>query len=294
MRTTSCKRMNRVGAPSSQQLHWLHARPRVAHRVVAIPVRLPSQSESACSQGARLLGRPGRRRETSRTSPCTATRSTSPATSARLVVTGPLVAVSKTSGHVLVSFPELSEDGYVEMLEAPVRTLVADGSGGWFIGGSFTHADDRPCAGLLHVTRAGRIDSRFCRRINRAVRALFLLEDTLYVGGSFTKIGKQERHGLAAFSARTGELLQWAPVLGPATRKEFHGNPASIATANVIVGSDEVLYVGGFFGTVDHEPRRHLAAIAGGRRASCRSIPASTIPRCSTTCSMSVASRLLR
>ncbi|GEM_PF-1195728 len=71
---------------------------------------------------------------------------------------------------------------------------------------------------------------------------------TVYVGGTFTKIGgNQVRNNAAAFNAATGALLPWNP------------NVDNMVTAMVLSGSN--LYLGGSFGNVGGQPRSGLAAV---------------------------------
>ncbi len=176
---------------------------------------------------------------------------------------GPLASVSTHTAQRETLLPELSGDvGDAEEQRSPVRALAADGFGGWFVAGSFSHADGKACAALVHVRRGGRLDSGFCPRPNGAVRALLRLGNTLYFGGSFTRVGNDKRLGLAAMQIATGEVLPWAPHLAPAERYQDRGGSTDrIAMISALVGDASTVYVGGFFGGIDGASRRHLAAV---------------------------------
>ena len=89
---------------------------------------------------------------------------------------------------------------------------------------------------------------------NGPVRAVAYMGDTVYVGGDFTAAfvnGKRSyRDHIAAVDARTGALRDFAPVLD--------GNVYALAV------SGSQLYVGGYFGTVDGQKRRHIARFTSG------------------------------
>jgi Domain of unknown function (DUF5122) beta-propeller len=93
-----------------------------------------------------------------------------------------------------------------------VDAIVHDGTGGWFLGGWSTHVRGVRCPRFARLRSDQTVDRRFCLMPNQHVSALVLLGSTLYVGGSFTRIG-----GRRVFASR------------PSTRAEgrsAHGTPA--------------------------------------------------------------------
>lgn len=90
----------------------------------------------------------------------------------------------------------------------------------------------------------------FAPQINGTVKALALSPDgaTLYVGGSFTKVGTTTRYNVAAFSTATGELsATFKPAIGG-------------SYVNAIVPTSTVVYFGGLIGAAGGQPRTNFAA----------------------------------
>lgn len=136
-----------------------------------------------------------------------------------------------------------------------VNAIVADGSGGWFVGGNFAFVGDERRPQLVHVLSDGRIDSAWTGRVNGRVLAMALVGSTLYVGGEFTQAGSGASAGmptarlnLAAFAAADGALL---PVAAGGADAPVH----------VLAAAGTTLYAGGEFATFNGVTRARLAAL---------------------------------
>src|SRR5262245_1014422 len=152
-------------------------------------------------------------------------------------ITGSCVAVDSRTGALLAGFPEFT---------GPVRSVVADGRGGWFIGGEFTAVGGAPHGRLAHVDRRFRLTA-WDPAPDGAVVALAIKGDTLFVGGRFTRIGGIDRPHLTAFGIAGGELLD--PM------------PAPNGSVRCLLVTENRLFLGGDFDSVDGVPRRGLAAL---------------------------------
>jgi len=88
--------------------------------------------------------------------------------------TGCGAPVDTPSGSPLEPYPQV---------EGTIHAVVPDGSGGWFIGGSFTRVGGVARNRLAHILSDGSV-SGFNPNLNSGVFALVLSGSTLYAGGS--------------------------------------------------------------------------------------------------------------
>lgn len=151
--------------------------------------------------------------------------------------TGSGVPLSRASGEVPPSYAAVA---------GPVQAVISDGSGGWFLGGTFVGVGGLPRLGLAHILADGRV-ADWGPAVDGEVLALALAGNTLYVGGSFTRVGGVERSHLAAVDAVTGAVDGWSPT------------PDQKVQA--LLASDTTLYVGGDFGTIGGQVRHSLAEV---------------------------------
>lgn len=131
-----------------------------------------------------------------------------------------------------------------------VQAIVADGSGGWYVGGSFSSVGSSSVSNLVHLTSAGAVDPTWVPAPNGQVSALALSGGTLYVGGQFTTIGGTSRTDLAALTAATGAATSWDP------------SPDNTVTEIVLAPNGSTIYAAGSFANVGGAARAGLAAIA--------------------------------
>ncbi|WP_190300464.1 MBG domain-containing protein [Rufibacter hautae] len=116
---------------------------------------------------------------------------------------GPAALLSTTSDVPDRTFP---------IVEGFVYVSIPDGSGGWYLGGSFSYeVAGETRSSLAHVLPNHTFDPGFDAQPDRDVQKLILSGSTLYTSGSFTQIGGENRNYLAALSASTGKATTWAP-----------------------------------------------------------------------------------
>jgi hypothetical protein len=124
----------------------------------------------------------------------------------------------------------------------PAASVIATAPGSVFIGGAMDHFRGADREGIATID----LSKKTVRRWSASFRhdgeispptALVIGGDTLYAGGGFSTVNGRARDGLAAFDARTGELLDWrAPPMGD------HNYGVTALTVD-----DTRLYVGGDF-----------------------------------------------
>jgi hypothetical protein len=163
------------------------------------------------------------------------------------------------------SWVVLDEQGRLQpswpSVEGAVFATLADGSGGWFIGGSFDQVGGIARHGLAHVLADGQVDPAWTANLDKdaiGVNALSLSGDrsTLYVGGAFKAVGGVARSNLAALDANTGIAKQWdAPVGG---KPSLRNTEVDALALNL---SGTTLFIGGDFSRVGGRPRNAIAAV---------------------------------
>src|SRR5262249_19596501 len=108
--------------------------------------------------------------------------------------TGGWVLLDAHSGAVRRPYPRV---------EGEVLAAAPDGSGGWYLGGTFTRVGDRPRGRLAHLDVGGNLTA-WDPGADSPVYSLAVSGGTVYAGGGFTSIGGQTRKHVAALDAATG------------------------------------------------------------------------------------------
>jgi len=132
-------------------------------------------------------------------------------------------------------------------INGEVDAIVADGKGGWYVGGNFDHVDDAIINNLIHIKADKTLDVAFRPQPNNAVTTMVVYNNTLFVGGYFSNIGGQARGRAASFSIATGNITDW--------------NPAPDNFIRSMVAGKGVIYLLGNFGTAGGQPRVGVAAV---------------------------------
>ncbi|HEY0233334.1 MAG TPA: hypothetical protein VGC55_18950, partial [Dokdonella sp.] len=148
--------------------------------------------------------------------------------------------------------PDVSGAGpsLIAGIGAGLRAVIADGAGGWYVGGCFSHVGAIARTNLAHILPDHTLDPAFLPQIDGVVDALALAGSTVYVAGSFSSVGGQVRNNIAAVDAGTGGV------------KAFNPNADGEVLALAVSGDGAIVYAGGSgFGTIGGLPRASLAAL---------------------------------
>ena len=200
--------------------------------------------------------------------------------------TGSGVPLDATSGVPVGTHPEVSG--------GDVNTVLPDGAGGWYIGGTFTRVGGMLRNRLAHILADNSV-SAWDPDANGSVSVLMISGSTLYAGGDFTSVGGQARNRIAALDLATGLATAWdanadgsvlalvasgnavyaggrfkaiggqarnrIAALDAATGQATAWNPGADSSVAALVVSGNVVYAGGLFINVGGQTRNRIAAL---------------------------------
>src|SRR5215510_1498364 len=116
--------------------------------------------------------------------------------------TGAGVLLDPATGSLIGGFPQVT---------GTVYCAAPDGSGGWFIGGSFTRVGGFPRSNLVHILSDKSV-APWDPAPNGSVHDI-LVSGVVYVCGSVTQIDGQDMVGVAALDASTGHATAWNALM---------------------------------------------------------------------------------
>ena len=140
-------------------------------------------------------------------------------------------------------------------IQGSIYCALPDGSGGWFVGGSFFLEGDSQNRNIAHVLPDGAVDDWNPQVNDRsAILAMAVGEGTLYIGGEIQTVGGQARSNLAAVDLSTAAVLPW--------------NPSPNYQVYTLAVDGPTVYAGGRFTNIGGVPRNHIAALDSETGAS--------------------------
>ncbi len=150
------------------------------------------------------------------------------------------------SGVPLDASTGLPAAAYPTVENGDVFCVIPDGSGGWFIGGSFTTVGGVARTAVAKINSDGTLDAGWHANVNSGgVVYALAIGDTddskLYIGGSFTQVDGTDRNNIARVTVVDGSLDTWYLANGAT------GTVYALATNNldyVILGGDFTYTVG--------------------------------------------------
>ncbi|MBU1115654.1 MAG: T9SS type A sorting domain-containing protein [Bacteroidetes bacterium] len=141
-----------------------------------------------------------------------------------------------------------------------IYCVEPDGSGGWYIGGSFSKVGSYTRNQIAHINSDGSVNTTWNPNANSTVYSIKKDGNNIYVGGNFTTIGGQTRKAIAKLNNTDGNAdASWNANLDNA-------NPIVYTIA--ITGSD--IYIGGNFTSINSTTVNKIAKlnISDGSRNS--------------------------
>lgn len=162
--------------------------------------------------------------------------------------TGIGASVSATDGAVNAEFPRVS--GWPH-----AKTVIPDGSGGWYISGGINNVDGSGVSRVAHINADGSLDTSWRPTVSggQGVWAMAKYGDVILIGGDFSSVNGQARTRLAAIHT-DGTLLNWAPTAN--------------STVHTITVSGDTAYIGGQFSQISSISRGLAAAVRLDTRTS--------------------------
>jgi hypothetical protein len=163
--------------------------------------------------------------------------------------TGGGVVIDASTGAPLQPYPRIADavnSGSGGPYPGTVYAVVPDGSGGWYLGGTFKWVRGQPRNNAAHLDAKGNLTA-WDPNASYAVTALAVSGGTVYAIGSFTTIGGQPRKGLAALDAISGAATAW--------------NPNSNSIPSALAAGGGIVYVGGHQLDIGGQLRWCIAAI---------------------------------
>jgi hypothetical protein len=158
--------------------------------------------------------------------------------------TGSFVSLDPTTGQPNAPYP---------LVNGQVTSVVGDGSGGWYIGGTFTAVAGQPRNNLAHIDASGAVTPW---NPNADLPVFAVTRDfssgLVYVGGQFSHVGGAARAGLVAIDGTTGAPTAWNPNAS---------NSSGIPLVRTIILNGSMLYVGGSFTNIGGQPRNNAAQL---------------------------------
>lgn len=101
-------------------------------------------------------------------------------------------------------------------VNGPVYTVHRDPSGYIYVGGAFSRCGNVSVNNIFRLTPAGAFDNSFQHNVDGTVRALYVHDTLLYIGGDFSAVDGDLRNNLAAVHLFTGNVEPFNPdVNGP-------------------------------------------------------------------------------
>lgn len=169
------------------------------------------------------------------------------------MITNGAVLQTSNNGSVVQGYPMI-DAGSVNF--GGIRSIIPDGSGGWFIAGKFETINGISRKNLAHIKADKTLDvswypNAIMPNYGYEINTLLLNGNDLYLGGVFAQFGGLDIKNLVKINATTGQIdANWKP------------NPNNSVTSLAIANNN--LFVGGAFNNIGGHSIYCLAKIFAG------------------------------
>ncbi len=159
-----------------------------------------------------------------------------------------------TGGGASVDLSTSSVNSSTPRVDGTVYVAVPDGTGGWYIGGSFDLVGGILAQNIAHIKSDFSVDPNWNPYTTSALGTVYsmaLSGSILYIGGQFTHVDGQSRTNLAAINISDGTVTSWDPE----TDSGIYTQVLSLAV------SGSTIFAGGSFTAIGGAAINRFAAI---------------------------------
>jgi len=171
-----------------------------------------------------------------------------------LYIGGDFDYVGPATGSAVVIDGSGQVDNSLPQVDGSVYSVVADGAGGWYLGGEFSAVGGVARTNLAHIDSSGSLSSWNPLTDGPVYCLAPAAAGGLYIGGAFSSVNGVGRPYLAEIATTDGSLTSW--------------DPQATGIVRDLVLSGTTLYVGGEFFSSDgmtpsigNLPRDYVAAL---------------------------------
>jgi hypothetical protein len=174
-----------------------------------------------------------------------------------LYIAGSFRSAGETSGGGVPVDPRIGTPiGGFPKVAGTVSTILPDGSGGWYVGGTFTAVGGLARSNIAHIM-PDRSVADWSPQVSDGtsyisppwVGAIAIRDGRVFLGGEFRTVNGQARQCLACVDSITGTLMPW----NPGSAIDTHVYALAVHASTV--------FVGGFFDSLAGQRRPMLAAV---------------------------------
>lgn len=134
-------------------------------------------------------------------------------------------------------------------IDGNVKVSIPDGSGGYFIAGSFSTIGNTRRVNIAQIDSFGNL-TNWSPKVYGSVNAMIRHGNTIYLGGYFNQVNDSLRNHLVAIDVSSGNVIGWNPRIG--------NTNGGIETMRLV---NDTLYFGGAFSMVSGANRTNAASV---------------------------------